>query len=89
MASLEISKNTVLPGLTVGFLLFLIGVVAAGVMEYADVAHRIDVVEAGVTDVRDRQSKYIGQSGSLTEQVRELEREIQRLRERIVVLETT
>lgn len=77
-----LDKTTKLPPLTIGFALM----VAAFLLYLGgEIRHAQTTIE----DVRDRQTKYIGQDGTLTRQFRDMEREIARLRERVVVLETT
>ena len=77
-----VSKRTALPPITIGFALLIAGSLVWLGGELREATTQIE-------DVRDRQSKYIGTNGSLTIDISDLEDELQALRERIIVLETT
>ena len=81
-----ISKATSLPALSVGFFIsILVATWVAGArfegMERADAQAMVEL-----QDVRDRQGKYIGQQGSLTLKIAELQDQVIQLERELALL---
>jgi len=81
-----ISKATSLPAISVGFAIsILVATWVAGArfegMERADAQAMVQI-----EDIRDRQSKYIGQRGSLTLQIEELQDQVRSLERELALL---
>ena len=68
-----VTKATGLPAISIGLALsILVGTWSAAV-RFRDLENTATAVSVQVEDVADRQSKYIGQSGSLTQALEQLE----------------
>ena len=77
-----VNKATGLPAISIGLALsILLGTWNAAV-RFRDLENTDTAVSVQVEDVADRQSKYIGQGGSLTQALEEIE-------ERVIQLEAT
>ena len=75
-----VTKATGLPAISIGLALsILVGTWSAAV-RFRDLENTDTAVSVQVEDVADRQSKYIGQSGSLTQALEQLE-------DRVIALE--
>jgi len=81
-----ISKATSLPAISVGFAISILVAtwVAGGRFEGMERADSQAMVE--IEDIRDRQRKYIGQQGSLTLQIEELQDLVTALEREIALL---
>ena len=81
-----ISKATFLPAISVGFAISILVAtwVAGGRFEGMERADSQAMVE--IEDIRDRQRKYIGQQGSLTLQIEELQDLVNALEREIALL---
>jgi uncharacterized small protein (DUF1192 family) len=81
-----ISKATSLPAISVGFAISILVAtwVAGGRFEGMERADAQAMVE--LEDIRDRQGKYIGQQGSLTLQIAELEARVNALQTELALL---
>ena len=81
-----ISKATSLPAISVGFAISILVAtwVAGGRFEGMERADSQAMVE--IEDIRDRQRKYIGQQGSLTLQIEELQDLVNALEREIALL---
>lgn len=81
-----ISKATSLPAISVGFAISILVAtwVAGGRFEGMERADAQAMVE--IEDIRDRQRKYIGQQGSLTLQIEELQDLVTALEREIALL---
>jgi len=81
-----ISKATSLPAISVGFAISILVAtwVAGGRFEGMERADAQAMVE--LKDIRDRQGKYIGQQGSLTLQIAELEARVNALQTELALL---
>ena len=81
-----ISKATSLPAISVGFAISILVAtwVAGGRFEGMERADAQAMVE--LEDIRDRQGKYIGQQGSLTLQIAELEARVKALQTELALL---
>lgn len=73
-----LDKSSVAPRVTWGFAI----IIATGIVSATIFGQK-------VTDVADRQRKYIGQSGVITEELRFLREVVHDLELRITILETT
>ena len=81
-----VSKATSLPAISVGFAISILVAtwVAGGRFEGMERADSQAMVE--IEDIRDRQRKYIGQQGSLTLQIEELQDLVTALEREIALL---
>ena len=75
-----LSKSYALPGMTVAFLISLLGVSFIGGKGLNAIESEITALRVEISDIADRQGKYIGQDGSLTEDVENLEERLTDLR---------
>jgi len=86
MSNSGITKASSLPAISVGFAIsILVATWVAGArfttMEQADATAMVEIA-----DVADRQKKYIGTTGLLTEQIAELQAELAELEREIALL---
>jgi hypothetical protein len=81
-----ISKATSLPAISVGFAISILVAtwVAGGRFEGMERADAQAMVQ--LEDIRDRQGKYIGQQGSLTLQIEELQDQVHLLERELALL---
>jgi len=75
-----LDKSYALPGMTIAFLLSLLAVAFYGGKEMNAIESDMTALRVEISDISDRQGKYIGQGGSLTQDVETLEERLTDLR---------